>query len=898
MRLDPCKGSWSVVIPYESANYIENPSFENGCYGYTGYGLCGLNPDPEYNCEYGTDGATVYGTGVGCGIGMRGGHGMRLSPMYPDGGGAPFISPPNPCGIYYEIVLNDDDEVVFSLYARSTKEPSVIAPRNATMFIADNAGNRVSVEVEIKVTSIWQRFHLRYKAPSFGTYRLVLQLDPYIGYPTSFTKYGLYTDCWQLERGTVLTTYLDGSLEHTSPVGYTWVAGDHESASVRAGYERSGGKLIPLSDYGFNVESITGLSSTQYTVIDSDYALLDGSSYQRTRGKSRDFTIVGTITGNWHQWMRQHYHDLLRAFSPHATRPYQPIVLYYQEFDDFRGYPTSIEYRIDCVYVSGLEGDINNRDGQKLAITFRMHDPYLSGIDRCESNPANTPLGAYYMFRRIFTTGVFGNLDQGVDGIVRGFGFFNGIYACGDMANFAAGPNPPASVPSEGVGRWDGESWHAVGDGLRIAATNSPTCTVVARNPYTGEVWAAGKFTSNTAETTTLTYLARLDSATDTWQAIDNTETAFVQSASVWTDSTSRIRDMAFDNYGGCLLIGTFAANGGRNASELNYINPDGTWATIALADTALTDGIIHGVEYSPDGFTPYVYGEFTTIGKQGGAAVTCNGVARYFNGEWEAIDDGVSTDDLRPIAVYDILFDARGWLVIVGDFDNAGGNAARYIARFTGTSWHELSNGFNAPARRIAYGPGIGTYVAGDFTEDGDGVSILPTGIAFLGGGRWQPLEFEMNPLPVPPFTCFTYALELAPTRNVWVGFDAEYEMKVVNPIEAYSYGSAPSYPIIKFRNDGVDTERVYAVQNWTTKIYLLVQSDIMPGETITITCGKAPSVESDRRPNLGVVLLPGSNLAEFVILPGLNIITSLAPNCELDVQWTERYDGIEGVR
>ena len=77
------------------------------------------------------------------------------------------------------------------------------------------------------------------------------------------------------------------------------------------------------------------------------------------------------------------------------------------------------------------------------------------------------------------------------------------------------------------------------------------------------------------------------------------------------------------------------------------------------------------------------------------------------------------------------------GELHICGDFTNAGGTPVNRVARWDGSNWHPLGDGFNGLVfvMRVLDGE---IYVGGDFTASG---ATPIYGIAKWNGASWEPL-------------------------------------------------------------------------------------------------------------------------------------------------------------
>lgn len=130
-----------------------------------------------------------------------------------------------------------------------------------------------------------------------------------------------------------------------------------------------------------------------------------------------------------------------------------------------------------------------------------------------------------------------------------------------------------------------------------------------------------------------------------------------------------------------------------------------------------------------------YIAGSFSIVGD-----VFATNLAKWDGTNWSALGTGIRANSY-----------ASGWfslatsgtdLYAAGNFTNAGGIAANYIARWNGTNWSALGAGLNGPASALAV-LGSDLYVGGDFaTAGGIGVSR----VARWNGSAWSALGSGMN--------------------------------------------------------------------------------------------------------------------------------------------------------
>ncbi|MBI4670852.1 MAG: hypothetical protein HY741_04180 [Chloroflexi bacterium] len=144
-----------------------------------------------------------------------------------------------------------------------------------------------------------------------------------------------------------------------------------------------------------------------------------------------------------------------------------------------------------------------------------------------------------------------------------------------------------------------------------------------------------------------------------------------------------------------------------------------------------------------------YVGGWFTQV--CGSAActsgnVTANAIARWNGSAWSTLGNGVD-DTVQAIALNGAEIYVGGWFTqVCGDATCTTGNVtANALAKWNGSAWSTLGNGFNSPVQSVAPS-GSQLYVGGWFTEL-CGNATCDTGnttanhIAQWNGSAWQTL-------------------------------------------------------------------------------------------------------------------------------------------------------------
>lgn len=258
------------------------------------------------------------------------------------------------------------------------------------------------------------------------------------------------------------------------------------------------------------------------------------------------------------------------------------------------------------------------------------------------------------------------------------------------------------------IARWNGSSWDALGSGF--------DADVMALHlDVSGTLYAAGKFVASGDGATAFNQVARWDG---NWEAL-----GVASSVSPGAAVNTLLTDDQQNLYvGGAIRQ--------MNAVLVNGIGYwDGQiWKGIGQ------DGLDNDVFALAFGNADEVYagGAFAFAGP-----VAAMNIARFDNGGWSALGGGID-----GAFVEDIVVDAAGIVYAAGDFEavvQADGTVveAGSVARWDGTSWSALGNGFDGPVYALALGSDGTLYAGGEFTKDSNGQGAFAY-LASWDGAAW----------------------------------------------------------------------------------------------------------------------------------------------------------------
>ncbi len=259
-------------------------------------------------------------------------------------------------------------------------------------------------------------------------------------------------------------------------------------------------------------------------------------------------------------------------------------------------------------------------------------------------------------------------------------------------------------VTANGIAKWNGSEWSALGSGFNAGAT------AYALEVIGSELYAGGDFT--TAGGVTVGRIAKWNGAA--WSALGT-----------GTNAGGTVRALeagGTDLYAG----GTFTSIDSVDAKHIAKWN-GAAWSALGTG----TEGT--GVfALAADGADLYVGGDFAMAG-----GVSASRIAKWNGSLWSALGAGVGSPGLPKITALAMV---GGDLYVGGGFLTAGGQSALYVAKWDGDAWFPLDTGMAGGLVAVDALAVIGddVYAGGSFTSAGDATASY---VAKWDGEDWSEL-------------------------------------------------------------------------------------------------------------------------------------------------------------
>jgi hypothetical protein len=279
-----------------------------------------------------------------------------------------------------------------------------------------------------------------------------------------------------------------------------------------------------------------------------------------------------------------------------------------------------------------------------------------------------------------------------------------------------------------GIARWDGQTWHPLGTGLRGFFGVRGFCHCLAVLPN-GDLIAGGNFTS--AGGLSSSNVARWDG--QSWHAMDI------------GSLTSTVEDLAVMANGDLVAAGNFTTAGAVANGVARWTGA--AWSPLGSGMFFPVGMSVNALAAMPDG-SLVAAGQFTSAG-----GVAANHIARWNGTSWSALGAGLGS------AVTALGLLPNGDVVASGSFATAGGIAAAGVARWNGASWSAIDNQIQpGSVRHMVFGP-QGALFAGSFATTGSrgsyvhqlgstcAATVTSYGVGCVGSGGLNQLTAMSQP-------------------------------------------------------------------------------------------------------------------------------------------------------
>ena len=268
-------------------------------------------------------------------------------------------------------------------------------------------------------------------------------------------------------------------------------------------------------------------------------------------------------------------------------------------------------------------------------------------------------------------------------------------------------------VAANRIARWNGMAWSSLGTGAGNGVNGFVNALAVAGG---GEVYVGGTFTQ--AGGILANYIAKWNGTT--WSSLGTGAGNGVNCSDVV---------LAVSSNGDVYVGGNFTQAGGVAANGVAKWN--GTaWSSLGTGVGNGLNGIVYALAVSGNGEV-YAAGAFTQAG-----GLAANRIAKWNGTAWSSLGTGAGNGVNSNVSA--LAVSGSGEVYAAGIFTQAGGAAAKYIAKWNGTAWSSLGAGVNSYVNALAVSGSGELYAGGGFTQIG---GVAANGVAKWNGTTWSSL-------------------------------------------------------------------------------------------------------------------------------------------------------------
>lgn len=666
-----------------------------------------------------------------------------------------------------------------------------------------------------------------------------------------------YIDGVQVEAAAYWTTYVDGTQD-----GCQWDQAVHASSSTRSAYARAGGRVMDLKDdYGFGVANEAGAGVTPHALRLNEYANLPGGQLDNIQYPARPFLLAGPLraTGagcSLHTVRRNLEDVLLPSAYPKRNDEYQPVRIWYTG--------GTVVKQIEAHYESGLQGNIdtNNIVMENVGLRFVANDPYWYEIGESSrviiletGESTNKVIGRLVNESYPYPERWYGvNAPTDAEG---GTTMFQDMLIAPDQRLYVVGnfTDLEGDADADRIGRytpltdaWDWDATDGIDNNIAYAAVLGADGD---------KLYVGGTFTAVGGAVANTDSVALYTISTSTWSALGTGAT-----------TGTGVRGLAFDLAGDLYAVGSFTVMGGVGLTARVAKWDGAAWNALG---SGIDDGVVYAVAVDSQN-NVYFAGSFTLV--NGGTSAAK--IVKYDGTTWTALGTGLND------TAYSLAIDANDDVYVGGNFTTAGGETANYIARWNGSRW--LSVGTNDLLNNIVwkmkFGPDRLLWAVGAFSAYYDiyGGVTATTGALIWNGASWVFPGINLAS------TGYSVALGEASRRDdnydvylSWAVTGGAGNRYHAGKDTVENEGSVPVYPKFVVTRSGATFAYMRTLRNVSTGKTIWMTYALQDGETVTIDLEpKAKDIVSTFYGRRFDVVLPGSQLGQWSLVPGDNVINA----------------------
>lgn len=616
--------------------------------------------------------------------------------------------------------------------------------------------------------------------------------------------------------------------------GCYWVGGNDISQSVRPLGIR-GGRYYNFRDFGLVNSGFAGAGLTSVDNISQPYGLLGGAFYQRTVLNERILNLHFRLNSKAGVDGLLKLRKLLEGWvSPDPTTQEGVPLLLAYQAGDC-GVPKGRMITLPVYFHTGLEGNIFNPSVED--VTLQFVDFLNSGFKELFDQYANLP-------NVVIGPGGYLLIQRTTDGVFTvqtSISQYTALFY--DLTRTLWYSN-----------------YATVTNGTTSQAVNSAVLAMAA--DANNNIYFGGGFT------TPFNWVM-------SWNG-----TVF---AAVGATINGIVRALAFDSYGYIWAGGDFLAP----ASRLARLS-GGAWAAVGTG----ANGVVRGIAVGQDRFT-YIVGDFTQL----------NGVSNVrvgrFNNATNAYGTAMGTGLTGGGATVNcVAISPSGLVYVGGDFTTAGGVAAQSIAVWNGTSWGALgANTLTGVVKSLTFDS------KGDLIVAGSNLILTPynpvTDPYSRGGLKWNGSNWLHTDVTGADTTVeFTVTASSRTGNNTAIsvtpGAQATEYPSVIDVVNA---GNTTVFPQLIIKTSSYP---LLSIINYTTKKAIYFSYTPVNGETLTLNTDPKVGVSlvSNAFGDVSSAILPGSDIGQFGLVPGVNKIGALLASSGGNyLNYKNTYISIDGI-